>query len=180
MTEEDETFKYLTTSVPQRHGFQPLMDGAALEATGSGLWTQLTSRLRCVFRSFLSSPAHVSSQHRPQLSTNLVSQLLRMGEDIGIGLFELRAPELSSIVHVNQFHVQTQLVIAPCYFSCGNSMDKQVLAQRPRVEVFVAVALHGAISQNWYARNPREGVDDSLDDALIEKLYLQIGFASEG
>src|SRR2546422_9953820 len=156
------------------------MDDASLEATGSGLWTQLTSWLRCVFRSFLYSPAHVSSQHRPQLSANLVRQFFGMGEDIGIGFFELCTPELRSVVYVNQFHVQTQLVIAPYYFSRGNSMDKQVLAQRPRVEVFVAVALYGAVSQNWYSRNPREAVDESLDDALIEKLHLQIGFAGEG
>ena len=99
--------------------------------------------------------------------TNLISQFLGTGEDVGIGFFELRAPELSSIVYVNQFHVQTQLVIAPYYFSCGNSVDKQILARRPRIEVFVAVALYGAVSQNSYSRNPRQGVDDSLDDALI-------------
>jgi len=37
--------------------------------------------------------------------TNLISQLLGTDEDIGIGFFELRTPELSSTAYINQFHV---------------------------------------------------------------------------
>src|SRR3989442_2504077 len=131
--------------------------------------------LCCVFRSFLSSPAHVGSQNRPQLSTNPITQFLGKGEDIGIGFFELRAPELSSIVHINQFHMQQQLVIAPNHLSCGDSSDKQILPNRSRIEVFVPVVLNGAISRNPYFWCPRDGIDDPLDNSLVKELQFWIG-----
>src|SRR2546428_5426144 len=137
----------------------------------------------CSARSFLlllmSSPAHVGSQNRPQLSTNPITQFLGKGEDIGIGFFELRAPELSSIVHINQFHMQQQLVIAPNHLSCGDSSDKQILPNRSRIEVFVPVVLNGAISRNPYFWCPRDGIDDPLDNSLVKELQFWIGgFAS--
>jgi hypothetical protein len=129
----------------------------------------------------VSSRTHVRSHDWPQLITNPISQLLGMGEGIGTGFFELRTPELSSIVHINQFHMQEQLVIAPNHFSCSDSPDKQILAHGSRIEVFVPVALNGAGCQDSYSGCPRDLIDDPLGNSPVKALHLCVGgVACEG
>ncbi len=63
-------------------------------------------QLGCTLRCFLTSLANLTSQNRPQLIANPISQFLRIGQDIGIGFFELTTPKLSSVAYINQFHMQ--------------------------------------------------------------------------
>jgi len=98
-----------------------------------------------------------------------------MGEGIGTGFFELRTPELSPIIHINQFHMQKQLVIAPNHFSCSDNPDKQILSHCSRIEAFVPILLNGAVCQNSYSWCPRDLIDDPLGNSPVKKLQLCIG-----
>src|SRR6266567_6055613 len=115
------------------------------------------------------------TQNWQQLITNSLTQFLRISEDISIGFFEPIPPKLSSVVCINQFHVQKQLFIRSSHFSGNDKPDTQVFSHSTRVEVFLAVMLNGAVRQNPHSGFPRDDIDEHFDDRLTEKLHLSTG-----
>jgi hypothetical protein len=63
-----------------------------------------------------------------------------------------RAPKLGSIVRVNQFHVQAQLIIWPSHFPDRNNADKQVFSQRTRINVCRPVVLNSVYAKTRILR----------------------------
>src|SRR5215469_7471593 len=117
--------------------------------------SQPTGQLRCAFCSTISS-APVEFQDSPQLNANRIGQLLGMCKGIGIRFVELRTPQLSSILRINQFHMQKQLIFAPNHFSYDDRTDKQILTNDSYIKAFVLAVPNGAGCQNpyfWCLRN---------------------------
>lgn len=98
---------------------------------------------------------------------DLISQVLGTGENIAVGFFKLRSPELSSLAAINQFQVQMQMVIAPNYLSCRDHINSQISTCYARIQILLAMSLDRTVCQHPHFQSPRHAVDDSFDNAFV-------------
>ena len=104
-----------------------------------------------------------------------------MCKGIGIRFVELPTPQLSSILRINQFHMQKQLIVAPNHFSYDDRVDKQILTNDSYIKAFVLAVPNGAVCQNPYFWCLRNRIDNPLDNSLVKELQIRIvGVARQG